>query len=111
MGAWSIWTTLSMFSIPEIARWAPGFSIERYRLCASERYRMSFTSVDFPEPETPVTTVSRPSGIETSTFFRLWPCAPRMAIALPLGERRVLGTPIFMRPERYWPVSDGGFGG
>ena len=30
---------------------------------------MSFTSVDLPEPETPVTTVSRPSGrVEVDIF-------------------------------------------
>ena len=40
---------------------------------------MSFTSVDLPEPETPVTTVSNPSGKVTSTFFKLFALAPRIA--------------------------------
>jgi len=35
---------------------------------------------DFPEPETPVTTMSRFRGISTSTFFRLWTLAPRIRI-------------------------------
>src|ERR1700733_2040212 len=65
-------------------------------------------SVDFPEPETPVTTVMSPSGSVTSIFFRLWPCAPRIAMDFPLGLRRVSGTAIFTLPERYWPVRDAG---
>ena len=48
---------------------------------------MSFTSVDLPEPETPVTTVITPSGNVTSRFFRLFSRAPRMrdrrAVRLP----------------------------
>src|SRR5690348_8134444 len=32
---------------------------------------------DFPEPETPVTTVRVLWGISKSTFFRLWTRAPR----------------------------------
>ena len=37
---------------------------------------MSFTSVDLPEPDTPVTQVKRPTGNDTVTFFRLLPLAP-----------------------------------
>src|ERR1700675_1257409 len=51
----------------------------------------------------------RPSGKVTSIFFRLCPCAPRIAMDFPLGLRRVSGTAIFALPERYWPVSDAGF--
>ena len=57
MGDWSIRMTLSMFSAPDIALWSPAFSRDRYSCRASARYRMSFTNVDLPEPETPVTTV------------------------------------------------------
>src|SRR5215475_6321334 len=32
---------------------------------------------DFPDPETPVTTVSALCGISKSMFFRLWTRAPR----------------------------------
>ena len=49
---------------------------------------MSFTSVDFPEPDTPVTTVNNPSGRVTSTSFKLLACAPRIWIVLPFGLRR-----------------------
>lgn len=38
---------------------------------------VSWTSVDLPLPETPVTQVKRPRGMATSTFFRLFPDAPR----------------------------------
>src|SRR5919107_193415 len=41
-----------------------------------------------PEPATPVTTTSTPSGMSTSTFCRLWALAPRIS-SFPLGERRV----------------------
>ena len=36
------------------------------------------TSVDLPEPETPVTQTSRPSGSSTVTSFRLFSRAPRI---------------------------------
>ena len=52
--------TLSMYSVPAMILCAPGSSRERYSALASARYRMSFTSVDLPEPETPVTTVITP---------------------------------------------------
>lgn len=41
---------------------------------------VSKTSEDFPEPDTPVTTVSWLCGISTVTFFRLWTRAPRIRI-------------------------------
>src|SRR5687767_12187870 len=41
-----------------------------------------------PEPATPVTTTSTPSGISTSTFFRLCEVAPRIFNA-PVGCRTV----------------------
>ena len=37
---------------------------------------MSISSVDLPPPETPVTQVKAPSGIDAVTFFRLLPVAP-----------------------------------
>src|SRR6266496_5491663 len=36
-----------------------------------------WTSELLPEPATPVTTTSTPSGMSTSTFCRLWVLAPR----------------------------------
>ena len=38
-------------------------------------------SDDFPEPETPVTTISLLRGMDTSTFLRLWTLAPFINIA------------------------------
>jgi hypothetical protein len=67
---------------------------------------MSLTSVDLPEPETPVTATSSPSGNATSRFFRLFARAPRCDL-LPFGaSRRSAGTAIDFSPERYLPVSD-----
>ena len=37
---------------------------------------------DFPEPETPVTTINLLRGISTSTFFKLCTRAPLMKILL-----------------------------
>src|SRR3954471_20813645 len=39
---------------------------------------VSKTSDDLPDPETPVTTVSRLCGIASDTSLRLWTRAPRM---------------------------------
>ena len=40
----------------------------------------------FPDPATPVTTTSTPSGMSTSTSCRLWALAPRTS-SLPVGVR------------------------
>src|SRR5262247_1279734 len=40
-----------------------------------------WTNELFPDPATPVTTTSTPSGMSTSTFCRLWVVAPRTASA------------------------------
>ena len=53
---------------------------------------MSLTSVDLPEPLTPVTAVSTPSGILTSMFFRLFSRAPRMTSSPFSGGRRAAGV-------------------
>src|SRR3954470_24029895 len=45
-----------------------------------------WTSELLPEPATPVSTVSTPSGMSTSTEARLWVVAPRISSA-PDGER------------------------
>src|SRR6185369_15885481 len=44
------------------------------------------TSELLPEPATPVTTQSTPSGMSTSTPWRLWVVAPRIA-SWPVGVR------------------------
>src|SRR5215467_12377000 len=58
---------------------------------ASALYRISFTSVDLPEPETPLTTVINPSGQDTSIFCKLCSEAPRTTSAFPFGEPRLCG--------------------
>src|SRR5919106_5626464 len=46
------------------------------------------TSELLPEPATPVTTTSTPSGTSTSTSWRLWVVAPRIS-SFPVGVRTV----------------------
>ena len=69
---------------------------------------MSFTSVDLPEPDTPVTTVITPSGKLTSICCRLFSRAPRIVIALPLVCRRANRYITCFWPEMYCPVSERG---
>src|ERR1700755_3056856 len=45
-----------------------------------------WTSELLPEPATPVTTTSTPSGMSTSTSRRLWAVAPRIC-SRPVGRR------------------------
>src|SRR6187549_666050 len=51
------------------------------RRCPST-YTVSKASDDFPDPLTPVTTMSLSRGISTSTFFRLFSRAPRISIVV-----------------------------
>ena len=68
---------------------------------------MSLTSVDLPEPLTPVTAMSRPSGIATSMFFRLFARAP-LTTSSPLsaGRRRARRRDRAARRAGTAPVSD-----
>ena len=65
------------------------------------------TSELLPEPDTPVTHVTTPSGISTSIFLRLFSLAPR-TFNQPVGLRLVAGTGILIFPLRYAPVIDSG---
>ena len=57
--------------------------------------------------ETPVTTVSRPSGNSTSMFFRLCSRAPRTISLLAVGLAALARARRSRRaPERYCPVSE-----
>lgn len=68
---------------------------------------MSLTSVDLPEPETPVIAVNVPSGKPTVTSLRLCSRAPwTVSWRFLSRSRRVAGIGMDRLPERYWPVSD-----
>ena len=62
------------------------------------------TSVDLPEPDTPVTQTILPSGKSTVMSCRLFSWALTTRRNLPLPGRRVSGTSTYFRPERYAPV-------
>ncbi len=64
------------------------------------------TSVDLPEPETPVTAVNTPSGKRTRRRCRLCSRAPFTVSHLLPGCRRGLGDCDLAPPDRYAPVSD-----
>ena len=66
--------------------------------------KVSLMRVDFPEPDTPVTTISVPKGNFTSTCFKLFPVQPHRVINFSL-LRRIEGTSIFSSPLRYRAVS------
>ena len=61
-----------------------------------------------PEPLTPVTQVSIPSGTSTSMSFRLCSVAPSTRSRWFVGRRRVAGTGIASSSRRYLAVSDRG---
>ncbi len=55
--------------------------------------------VDFQPPETPVSQVNVPSGIDAVTFFRLFPVAPLMTrLREPLVTGRRFGMAISRVP-------------
>jgi hypothetical protein len=62
---------------------------------------MSLTSVDLPEPDTPVTATKHPSGISTSMPFRLCSRAPLITRESADGLRRSSGRGIDRLPEMY----------
>ena len=82
-------------------RWRPGTMRAPFSLLAKTLYKISFTSVDFPEPLTPVTDTNTPSGISTSISFRLFSLAPLITnLRLASSARRLLGISIDLRPLR-----------
>ena len=108
IGVWSTSTMSFSSSTPSMASWEPTrFSQAPFaRLTAA--YITSCTSVDLPEPLTPVTQVSMFSGISTSMPFRLCSAAPRTRRAWLFGSRlrRAAGIGIARSPRRYFAVSD-----
>src|ERR1017187_5190328 len=90
--------------MPVTRRCRPGTIRVPCRSLASALYRMSLTSVDFPDPETPVTAMKQPSGNATSTFFRLCSVAPLTTTSRPRTRfRRTAGSGMASRPVRYGP--------
>ena len=61
-----------MFSIPFTSLHFPGFSFAPFKSLDIVLYKISFTNVLFPEPETPVTHVNTPNGNLTFIFFKLF---------------------------------------
>ncbi|MPN43956.1 hypothetical protein SDC9_191517 [bioreactor metagenome] len=109
IGLWSMSIILSRYSSPSMALCFPGRVFMRFKSAPSFLKIISFTSDDLPLPDTPVTQVNVPSGIETSIFLRLFSFAPSTVRNFPFPFLCVLGVIIFFFPERYSPVSDLGF--
>jgi len=85
----------------------PGFSEAPFNSFAIVLYKTSFTSVDLPEPETPVTQVNTPSGNFTLMFFKLFSVAFLTSIAFDFTTFLLfLGISIFFLPLKYWPVTE-----
>ena len=61
-------------------------------------------SVDFPEPETPVTTVRHPRGTVRSTPFKLFAVQSWISIVFFGSIGRRVGASIRRRPARKSPV-------
>ncbi len=96
---------LSIFCNPLTLLHFPGFSLEPFSSLAMVLYNTSFTKVDFPEPETPVTQLNTPNGNFTLTFFKLFSDASCISIAFVLlCFLLFFGTDICFLPLKYWPV-------
>ncbi len=106
MGDWSISTTLSRCSKPKISLCLPTGFFAPFSSLARCLYKISLTSEDLPDPDTPVTAINLPKGKCTSMFFRLFSAALRTTSSLPLPSLRVSGTRIFRLPLKYCPVTD-----
>src|SRR5450432_1940058 len=100
--------TLSTCWRPSSATNGSAAGLDPWSFWANARNSVSMTSVDFPEPETPVTQVRRPIGNDTDRSRRLWPVALRRVRLRAADERRCLGTAMDLRPDRYAPVNDCG---
>ena len=76
IGDWSTEMILSSCSSPVIRLCAPARCRLRCRWLETALSSTSLTSVDLPEPDTPVTLHSTPSGNFTSIVCRLFSAAP-----------------------------------
>ncbi len=94
--------------MPSTESCSPGFTRTRCSRFASALKTVSFTSVDLPEPETPVTVMNLPTGNSTSMSFRLCWVAPRTQNE-PWSSDRRSGVAICLFRDRNCPVTDSGF--
>ena len=76
----------------------PGTTFDLYTFNAKALYKIWFTKLLLPEPDTPVTKTRFPKGNLTFMFFKLFSFAPFISINLPLPLRRFKGTSIFFLP-------------
>ena len=83
--------------MPSTLRCRPGIALARCRRWASDRSRMSLTSVDLPEPETPVTAIGTRAGRTTSMSLGCAPGAAHRHHVAGAGRRRA-GTGIDFLP-------------
>ncbi len=90
MGLCSTFRTLSISLKPLIFMCLPIKSLLRYNEWLSALYKVSITSVLFPDPDTPVTHVNTPIGNSTSIFFKLCSDAPLIEMD-PLAFLRFVG--------------------
>ena len=68
---------------------------------------MSLTSVDLPEPDTPVTATKRAERELDVDVLEVVLRAPRGPRASPRATcAGPSGTGMTLRPDRYWPVSE-----
>ena len=89
-------------------RCAPGVSVGLPCARLSAASSTSCTSVDLPEPDTPVTQTRRPSGISTSICLRLCSAAPSITsrgVDASGAPRRATDSAASRRPVRYCAVS------
>ena len=59
---------------------------------------------DFPDPDTPVTAVNKPTGISISILFKLLANADFISINLPFGFALFFGTFISLFFDKNFPV-------
>ena len=107
-GDWSTRVTPVSAVAPSRPSHAPGSDSPTPK--ARRRLRKSTwsTSVDLPDPDTPVMQTSRPSGTSTVTSFRLFSRAPRTRrrSAVSIGRRGAAAARAPARPERNAPVTE-----
>ena len=76
------------------------FAVTPFSFLSAILTNVSLTKVDFPEPETPVTTIKQPTGNLAVIFLRLLPLQPFRVKNFPfLGLTLFLGTGIYFLPR------------